>query len=122
MRNVLWLGCSLAALAGCGKTDNRVAGTVTIGAAPLESGVVRFAPESGPVVAATVGDGKYGAQLPAGKYTVTVEATSPPGGNSGTSDDRSKTKALAKIPEKYKTGVSIDIAGPNPALDFDLSK
>ncbi len=95
---------------------------MTIGPTPLESGVVRFASVSGPAVAATVSEGKYGAQLPAGKYTVTVEATSPPGGNSGTSDDRSTTKALAKIPEKYKSGVSIDIAGPNPALDFDLSK
>lgn len=122
MRNLLWLGCALAALAGCGKADNRVAGTVTIGPISLESGVIRFTPEAGPVVAATVSDGKYGAQLPAGKYTVTVDATSPPGGNSGTSDDRSTTKALTKIPEKYKTGVSIVIAGPNPALDFDLSK
>ncbi len=122
MRNLLWLSCGLVALAGCGKSDNRVAGSVSIGPAPLESGVVRFAPESGPVVAATVSDGKYSVQLPLGKYTVTVEATSPSGGNTGTSDDRSKTKTLAKIPERYKTGVSIDIAGSNPILDFDLSK
>ena len=127
MRLLSLLGCALLALAGCGSSDSRVgvavAGTVTNGAAPLASGVIRFTPETGTPVAATVAAGKYSAQLPPGKYKVTIEATSGsmPGG--GSSDDRTKAAKLPTIPEKYRTtGVPTDIAAANPALDFDLSK
>ena len=121
------LGCALLALAGCGSTDNSVtvSGTVSIGAVPLANGVIRFTPppNAGVPVASTVAGGKYSAQVPPGKYTVTVEASAAPSGEHATSD-KSKGNAapLPAIPEKYRKGVPTEIAGPNPALDFDLSK
>ncbi len=127
VRFLVPLALALSSLGGCGSTDNgvTVAGTVTIGPAPLAHGVVRFTPASGTPVAAGVVAGKYEARVPPGQYTVTVEATSAPAVGTGSSEDRTKTKGappLATIPAKYRTGVSVDIAGSNPALDFDLSK
>ena len=125
MRPYCLLGCTLLALAGCGPTDNRVAvaGSVTNGAAPFASGVIRFAPDSGVPVAANVVAGKYSVQLAPGTYKVTIEATSGTMAGGGTSEDRTKAAKLPTIPEKYRTtGVSTEIAAANPALDFDLAK
>ena len=124
MRLVSLLGCTLLALAGCAPSDNRVAvaGSVTNGSAPLASGVIRFTPDGGTPVAATIAAGKYSAQLPPGQYKVTIEATSGSMAGGGTSDDRTKATRLPTIPEKYRLGVPSAIAGPNPGLDFDLAK
>jgi len=117
----------LAALAGCGSSDNRVivSGTVMNGAAPLASGIVRFTPDAGVPIAAGISDGKYSAQVPPGKYKVTIEANSGPmvgNGMAPSSEERVKGPKLTPIPEKYRAGVPTEIAGPNPALDFDLTK
>ncbi len=117
----------LLALAGCGPSDSRVAvaGTVMNGAAPLASGIVRFTPDAGVPVAAGITAGKYSAQVPPGKYRVTIEANSGAmigNGMAPSSEERLKGPKLTPIPEKYRLGIPTDIAGPNPALDFDLAK
>ena len=127
MRYWLILGCTLFVIGGCGKTEKNVAvsGNVKIGANSLAHGLIRFTPETAtavsPVgtVAAQVADGKYKAFLSPGKYKVTVEATQAPPTTAG---EKVPAKELPTIAAKFKTGVPTEITGPNPALDFDLSK
>ena len=121
MRPRLIIVCTLLVLGACGKSVKTVpvSGTVTIGTAPLANGVIRFTPETAPGVPATIIDGKYSVQMAPGKYKVTVEATQAPPTTTG---EKVPAKELPTIAAKFKTGVPTEITGPNPALDFDLSK
>jgi len=119
------------ALCGCGESKpatHTVSGTVTVGAKPLEFGAIRFTPDGslGGPQAANVKDGNYtAANLQPGKYKVTIEAMAAVPVADGTISSDTKPKAtapLVTVPEKYRTGVPVEISGNNPALNFDLSK
>ena len=124
MRICLILICSLITTVGCSKSEKRfaVSGNVMNGTAPLASGVIRFAPEKGIPIAASVVDGKYEAQVVAGNYKVTVEAVAPFSTVPVASGEKPSVKELPTIPAKYKTGVPKEVTGPNSDLNFDLSK
>ncbi len=66
----------LLALLGCGKATTSVSGVVTIDDAPLESGIISFAPTEGEgtAVVATISGGKYSAQMSTGKKQVQISA------------------------------------------------
>lgn len=129
-RIALVAAAALAA-AGCAEkkpVTHAVAGTVKVGPRLLEFGVIRFAPDGGAGAprAANVTDGRYSvADLPPGNYRVSVEAMAavPTADGSASSDTKAaKAPPPPAVPEKYKTGVPVEVAGDNPALDFDLSK
>lgn len=124
MRLCLILVCTLLTLVGCSKTEKRLAvsGTVMNGPTPLASGVIRFIPEKGGSVSTNIVNGKYEAQVVAGKYKVTVEAVAPFSTVPVASGEKPPAKELPTIPAKYKTGVPAEVTGPNSDLNFDLSK
>ncbi|MBA4190064.1 MAG: hypothetical protein C0467_18930 [Planctomycetaceae bacterium] len=122
---------AVLALCGCGESKppvHTIAGSVTLGPKPLDFGVVRFTPDGGPggPQAANVKDGKYSvASIQPGKYKLTIEAMAAiPVADGSVSSDVKPTKPSVPVtvPEKYRTGVPVEITGNNPALDFDLSK
>jgi hypothetical protein len=70
------LALMLLALIGCGQATSSVSGVVTVDDAPLENGVISFAPTDGEGVAvvATISSGKYSAQMSTGKKQVQISA------------------------------------------------
>lgn len=124
MRLCLIFVCTLLTIAGCSKTEKRLAvsGTVMNGTIPLASGVIRFVPEKGGSVSANIVDGKYEAQVVAGKNKVVIEAVAPFSTVPVASGEKPHAKELPTIPAKYKTGVPTEVTGPNSDLNFDLSK
>jgi len=99
-----------------------------MGAKPLEFGAIRFTPDGSPggPQAANVKDGNYTvANLQSGKYKVTIEAMAAVPVADGAISSDTKPKATAPpvtVPEKYRSGVPVEISGNNPALNFDLNK
>ena len=124
MRLCLIIVCTLLTVTGCSKSEKRlvVSGTVMNGATPLASGVIRFIPDKGSQVAASIIDGKYEAKVVAGNYKVTVEAVAPFSTVPVASGEKPPIKELPTIPAKYKAGVPTEVTGPNSDLNFDLSK
>lgn len=120
---------------GCGPAANSdgrkaVTGNISLNGAPIQSGSIRFEPESGQTASgSTIAEGKY--EIPAdkglmpGKYRVFINATEPDSDQRSVEDLMNNPGPPKKelIPAKYnkKSEVTIEVTkeGPNQ-FDFPI--
>ncbi len=126
--------------AGCGSpATGTVAGTVTVGGAPVQNGLITFSSEVGnrDSFSAAILDGKYTTSaIPVGptKVTVTNRGANPadaPAKESGANDNIRPTaskqggKKVVIVPAKYgdvgTSGLTYDVTNGENAKDFDLT-
>jgi hypothetical protein len=117
-------------LAGCGPESSpfptaRVGGQITLDGAPLASGNISFVPEGAGQARPTAVDftaGKYEIdEAPLGKVRVFITSTQPTGKMiPGSSEPIAEVANV--VPEAYRQGIVVDIAGNNDKLDFALTK
>lgn len=133
-RRSLVLGCAIAAVAGCGRSDwGTVSGTVTVNGEPVGPGTLIFEPAevdrrndptslgyfdaTGHYELLSVGKTK-GAQV--GEYRVLIMEGSPA---SLVAENPEKRKSTGKIPSKYKdygAQLSATIKQGSQVIDFKL--
>ena len=118
LSSVLCAGCGPK---GDGKTRHAVAGTVRLAAKPLDSGTILFNPTDptaqGGTVQGAIKDGKYAVEVPPGTWRVTFAAGIPAGVNSSGPPVKAEGPV---IPPRYRDGIAVEVAGPDPTKDFDL--
>jgi hypothetical protein len=123
----------IVALAGCGRTGGgpsypsaRLEGAVTIDRQPVEKGTVQFVPPAGSpakVVEADIKDGRYVATgVPIGKVRVLFTAVKETGRTDTKSTSQPVPEVVNLIPESYRDGLEITVAGDNPNQNFELKK
>lgn len=122
------LGLMLLPVAGCGDSGPsypvaRLEGSVTIGGKPIPEGRIQFVPlDSGQGLATSteIVDGRYRAEeVPLGSVSVMISATRETG-RMITEYSTPYPEIVNIIPEKYRSGVRIDVAGDNLQQDFKL--
>ena len=112
-------------LAGCGGSWGTASGTVTLDGAPLKDGTVSFHPAGdGPTAYGTVTDGAFTVStgqrdgLPAGKYKVTISASTIP-------KEGTKEQAKMLTPKKYATAdatpLEADVKSGANTFQFEMS-
>ena len=117
-------------LAGCGPESSpfptaHVAGQITLDGAPLSSGNISLVPEGAGQARPTAIDfnaGQYKIdEAPIGKVRVFITSTQPTGKMiPGSSELVAEVANI--VPEAYRQGIVVDIAGDNDKLDFALTK
>jgi hypothetical protein len=130
MRGILLGGLFVLLTAGCGPESSpyptaRVAGAITLDGAPLATGNISLVPEGAGQARPTAvdfKDGKYEiADAPIGKVRVFITSTQPTGKMIPGSSEPVPEVANV-VPEAYRQGIVVDIAGDNDKLDFPLTK
>lgn len=113
-----------AALAGCGGGWGTTSGTVTLDGTPLKEGAIAFHPSGdGPTSYGTVTDGAFTIStgqkdgLPAGKYRVTVSASTIP--KEGT-NEQSKLLTPAKYSKADSTDLEADVKSGSNSFKFEM--
>jgi hypothetical protein len=130
MRHLACCSLLLVFVAGCGPKASpfptaRVSGAITLDGAPIESGSINFMPEGASQSRPTATEFKSGqyelADAPIGKVRVTINSSRPTGKMvPGSSEPIPELENI--IPEAYRQGIVVDIAGDNDKLDFALTK
>ncbi len=120
---------SLAA-AGCGEAPiapkeypgASVEGVVSVDGQPLETGTVLFSPLGGPGAPITVDivKGKFACEkAPLGKMKVVITSMKPTG-KMITEYSEPYPEMVNAIPEKYRNGIDLELAGDKKDIAFDL--
>jgi len=118
--------CALAVM-GCGGTRfpvSTVEGTVSVDGSPVPSGTVNFTPlESGKGLAtsAEIREGKYRTEkAPRGKTLVHISAMVDTG-EKHVEFGISYPKLKSLVPEKYQSGIELNVDAAKMKHDFELS-
>lgn len=115
-------------LSGCGPgkptyPSTRLEGNVTVDGKPIVQGNLQFVPHNpsqGPITAALIDDGRYVAEaVPRGKMRVLLTATKETG-KMIKEYSTPRPEVINLIPEKYRAGIPIEVAGDNVNQDFAL--
>jgi hypothetical protein len=115
-------------LPGCGSgkptyPSARLEGKVTLDGNPIAEGRLQFVPQDlgkAPVTAAPIVEGRYLAEaVPRGKLRVLLTASKKTG-KMVTEYSTPHPEVINLIPEKYRAGIPIEVAGDNANLDFAL--
>jgi hypothetical protein len=117
----------LALAAGCGRSAFRTAhveGSVTVDGEPVERGNVSFLSlqaGGGPNATARIFGGRYEAEgVPQGKVRVYLHAVKETQ-RTVTINQRSERETVSVIPEKFHTGLEIEVGADRVEHDFVLS-
>jgi hypothetical protein len=101
----------------------RLEGSVTVDGKPIAEGRLQFVPQEvgkAPITAASVVEGRYVAEaVPLGKMRVLVTASQETG-KMVKEYSTPRPKVINLIPEKYRSGIPIEVTGDNANLNFDL--
>lgn len=123
---MLLLIATALGMAGCGNrgySTSRLEGRITVDGQPIERGSISFAPlrsDRGPGVSAAVEAGHYvAANVPQGKVRVGFHAVKETG-RSIMQFGKPYPEAVNVIPDKYRVGMEIEIAGDDAHKDFSL--
>lgn len=123
---MLVLTMPLAILAGCGGqgySTARVEGQVTVDGQPLTQGTLSFTPlqsERGAGVSAPIEAGRYVAvKVPQGRVRVGFQAVKETG-RTVMQFGKPYPETVNAIPDKYRAGIEIEIAGDEANKDFNL--
>ncbi len=126
---VAWLPLSTVAIlcCGCGHTGNehptaKLTGYVTVDAQPIHSGRVQFFPirGGGQPCDSEINDGRYAAeQVPLGKVRVTFTSVKETG-KMIHEPGHVFPELVSIIPERYESGIEINVEGDNSNQDFKL--
>ena len=129
-RFAVWLGAAMACLAACGCTAKdpfpgaRLQGAVRVDSQPVAEGSITFLPlekDGGKTTGATITNGRYDCRdVPLGRVSVVLNATRATG-KMETRFGPPTPVRITIIPEKYRSGIEINVAGDNPKQDFLLS-
>lgn len=118
----------VALVIGCGADKPtfpaaRLEGNVTVDGKPIAEGNLQFVPRDvgqAPVTGAAIVDGRYLAErVPLGKLRVVINATKETG-KMVTEYSTPRPQVINLIPEKYRSGIPIEVTGDNANLNFDL--
>jgi hypothetical protein len=111
---------------GCGRweaTTTHLEGRITVDGQTVKEGNVSFIPleaNHGRGTTAVISEGHYSARdVPLGKVRVHFNATRATGRTVIVSDTR-MPEIVDVIPDKYRSGVEIEVAAGQVRLDFDL--
>jgi hypothetical protein len=127
-RNLLIAGLLLFAVAGCGGSQGRVSGQVTLDGQPLTKGDISFSPVADGVVASGQIDsgGNYSlkvgtsAAIPPGSYRVTVVAVEPV----APTPEHPEPLPTLLTPKKYNnpatSELSAEVKAGSNTFNFDL--
>jgi hypothetical protein len=113
-------------LAGCGGPKfptARLEGTVTVDGVPVEKGNISFTPIQGGRLSATaaITGGRYVAEgVPQGKVRVDFQGTKETG-KTVMQFDKPYPETVDVIPQKYRTGMEIEVGGSDANRDFKLT-
>jgi hypothetical protein len=116
-------------LAGCGSGKPaypaaRLEGGVTVDGRPIAKGNVQFLPQGpgkAPVTQASIVDGRYvAAAVPRGKVRVLLTATQETG-KMVAAYSEPHPEVVNLIPEKYRSGIEIEVTADNLSQDFALT-
>jgi hypothetical protein len=117
---VLVTGCGLAKPVA--PTAN-LEGMVTLDGRPIDEGTIQFMPATKGQAApsmAVISEGRYVATgVPRGKVQVLLSATRKTG-KMITTYSEPYEEAVSIIPEKYQSGIEINVAGDDPKRNFEL--
>jgi hypothetical protein len=118
----------VALVIGCGADKPtfpaaRLEGNVTVDGKPITEGNLQFVPRDvgqAPVTGAAIVDGRYLAErVPLGKLRVVINATKETG-KMVTEYSTPRPQVINLIPEKYRSGIPIEVTADNANLNFDL--
>lgn len=117
---------AVVALAGCGGPTGPpllpLEGTVSIDNVPITAGTINFAPQElqqGASRTAEIVDGKYRAEVPAGKILVLIQATRETDQMANFfGEQRPEYENI--VPPEYRDGIAIDVLPGTSLHDFDL--
>ena len=101
----------------------RLEGSVTLDGQPLAQGSLQFVPQDTnqvPITAAPIVDGRYVADaVPRGKLRVLVTASKETG-KMIKEYSTPRPEVINLIPEKYRSGIPVEVTGDNLNRDFAL--
>lgn len=130
MRSLCCFSAVALLLAGCGPAASpfptaRIGGVITLDGAPLATGNINFVPEGAGQARPTAVDFKNGTyaidEAPLGKVRVFITSTQPTGKMIPGSSEPVPEVANV-VPEAYRQGIVVEIAGDNDKLHFALTK
>ena len=117
---------SLLAVAGCGGSAypvSTVDGAVAVDGVPIEEGTLSFSPlesNTGQAISANIKAGKYRSdKVPRGKSLVIISAFKDVG-EKHVEFGITYPKLKNMIPEKYATGIELNVDAPKMTHDFEL--
>ena len=114
---------------GCGPEESpyptaNVSGKITLDGQPLASGSITFLPEGGEQARPTAtdfSDGIYSlTDAPLGRVRVRIISTKETGKLIPGSSEM-VPEVVDVVPQRYRQGIELEIAGDNDQLDFDLT-
>ena len=126
-----WLGVGgvmVLSAPGCGESGPsypaaRLEGSVTLDGEPITEGQIQFVSRDGGQVAAVsaeIADGRYRAEwVPMGSVSVMISATRETG-KMITEYSTPYPEVVSIIPERYRSGIQLEVTGDNLQQDFKL--
>lgn len=131
MRSMVAALCSFVLLTGCdgGRTiypSAKLEGAVSVAGEPVTDGLIMFMPQQqgrGSGVKAAIKDGCYSADnVPLGNVLVTFNAMQETGRmvESPSSPGKLMPERIDLIPEKYRSGMAVEVKAGDNKRDFEL--
>ena len=126
LRRMILIAC-LAGLAGCGRTAfpvSTVEGAVSVDGKPVPEGSISFTPlesNTGQPISTEIRAGKYHSKsVPRGRSLVIITAMQDTG-EKHVEFGIEYPKLKSIVPEKYQSGIELNVDAPTLKHDFDLA-